>query len=77
MFENGGASPEQIETFLESLKKVELLQRDFPKVQLGEIKWRKQNKEESATFTVLALPKKNETEEASNSSKDKNSGAEG
>jgi Tfp pilus assembly protein PilN len=58
LFDKGRASPEEIDTFMESLRKVELLQRDFPLVQLAEIKWRSQGGLEMATFTVLAMPKK-------------------
>jgi Tfp pilus assembly protein PilN len=57
-FNEGQASPEEIEGFLESLKKIDLLKRDFPKVQLTEIKWRKEGKGEAAIFTVLASPEK-------------------
>lgn len=59
-FDKGRAAPEEIEAFLESLRKVELLQRDFPKVQLAEIKWRRQGSSDKALFTVLALPGKSE-----------------
>jgi Tfp pilus assembly protein PilN len=58
LFDKGRAAPEEIEAFLNSLRKVELLKRDFPKVQLAEIKWRKQGKSETAMFTVIALPDK-------------------
>jgi len=63
LFDKGRAAPEEIEAFLESLRKVELLQRDFSKVQLAEIKWRRQGKSETAMFTVLALPGKPEKDE--------------
>jgi hypothetical protein len=58
LFDKGRAAPEEIETFLESLKKVELLRKDFSKVQLAEIKWRKQGVAETAIFTIMALPGK-------------------
>jgi len=58
LFDKGQAAPEEIETFLESLKKVELLRKDFSKVQLAEIKWRKQGSAETAIFTIMALPGK-------------------
>lgn len=32
-------------------------------MQLVEIKWRRQGKQETATFTVLALPKKSEKDD--------------
>jgi hypothetical protein len=64
LFQKGHASPEQIDAFLESLKKVELLERDFPKVQLADIKWRRQGDCETASFTVLALPLKSDSEPA-------------
>lgn len=62
LFETGRASPQDIDAFLASLRKVELLQRDFPKIQLGEIKWRRDGKNEVASFTILAAPKKVEKE---------------
>jgi Tfp pilus assembly protein PilN len=58
LFENGRASPEEIEAFMDSLRKVELLKRDFPKVELTEIKWRRQGDSETAMFTVTASPNK-------------------
>jgi len=58
LFDKGRASPEEIEAFMASLKKVELLQRDFPKVQLVDIRWRRQGESEVAMFTVLASPQK-------------------
>jgi hypothetical protein len=69
LFDKGHASPEQIDSFLESLRKVELLQKDFPKVQLADIKWRRQGDCETASFTVLALPSKSDVE-AGDSEKD-------
>lgn len=56
-FVNRGAAPKEIDTFLESLRSVELLQRDFPLVQLAEIKWRREGESEVALFTIIALPK--------------------
>ncbi|MFA5293670.1 MAG: hypothetical protein WC496_11655 [Phycisphaerae bacterium] len=58
LFDKGRASPEDIEAFMESLKKVDLLQRDFPNVQLADIKWRRQGDSDVATFTVMASPDK-------------------
>ena len=57
-FSQGTAAPQEIEAFLESLRKVDLLKRDFPLVQLAEIKWRREGESEIAMFTVVALPKK-------------------
>jgi hypothetical protein len=57
-FDAGVVAPQEIEAFLESLRNVELLKRDFPKVQLAEIKWRREGESEIAMFTVVALPKK-------------------
>ena len=57
-FEEGVAAPQEIESFLESLRNVDLLQKDFPLVQLAEIKWRKEGTSEIAMFTVVAMPKK-------------------
>jgi len=70
LFEKGHASPEQIDAFLESLRKVDLLERDFPKVQLADIKWRRQGECETASFTVLALPKKTDGDGGGESEKD-------
>jgi len=56
-FVNRGAAPKEIDAFLESLRNVELLQRDFPLVQLAEIKWRREGESEVALFTIIALPK--------------------
>jgi Tfp pilus assembly protein PilN len=57
-FAEGVAAPLEIETFLDSLRNVDLLRRDFPQVQLAEIKWRREGDSEIAMFTVVALPKK-------------------
>jgi len=57
-FDAGVVAPQEIEAFLDSLRNVELLKRDFPKVQLAEIKWRREGESEIAMFTVVALPKK-------------------
>jgi Tfp pilus assembly protein PilN len=57
-FAEGVAAPQEIESFLESLRNVDLLKRDFPLVQLAEIKWRKEGTSEIAMFTVVAMPKK-------------------
>jgi hypothetical protein len=57
-FDAGIVAPQEIEAFLESLRNVELLKRDFPKVQLAEIKWRREGESEIAMFTVVAMPKK-------------------
>ena len=57
-FADGFAAPQEIDAFLESLRNVELLRRDFPQVELAEIKWRREGDSEIAMFTILALPKK-------------------
>lgn len=59
-FGKGRATTEEIEAFLDSLKKVELLRRDFPRVQLADIRRNQQGKNETAIFTVIALPGKSE-----------------
>ncbi len=57
-FVERGGTPREIDAFLESLRSVELLKRDFPLVQLAEIKWRKEGTSEVALFTILARPRK-------------------
>lgn len=57
-FAKGQAAPEEIDLFLESLRNVDLLKKDFPQVQLGEIRWRREGSSEIAMFTVVALPGK-------------------
>jgi len=57
-FAEGIAAPQEIEVFLDSLRNVKLLRRDFPQVQLAEIKWRREGTSDIAMFTVVALPKK-------------------
>ena len=49
-FADGVAAPEEIEAFLESLRNVDLLRRDFPQVKLAEIKWRREGNSEIAMF---------------------------
>ncbi|MBN1787219.1 MAG: hypothetical protein JW806_02360 [Sedimentisphaerales bacterium] len=58
LVEEGGGSPEDIGTFVSALKELELLKKDFPEVELAEIKWRRKGESEVASFTVMALPKK-------------------
>lgn len=58
LFEKGKAAPQEIEAFMESLRKVDLLKRDFPKVQLSEVRWRREGNSEIAMFTVQASSKK-------------------
>ena len=57
-FPRGLAAPEEIDAFLESLRNVDLLKKDFPQVKLAEIKWRREGASEVAMFTVMALPNK-------------------
>lgn len=59
-FGSGVVAPQEIESFLESLRNVDLLERDFPQIQLAEIKWRREGESEIAMFTVIALPKEKE-----------------
>ena len=56
-FAHRWAAPEEIDAFLAGLRDVESLQRDFPRVQLAEIKWRRQGDSEIALFTIIALPR--------------------
>jgi Tfp pilus assembly protein PilN len=55
-FANRGAAPKEIDAFLESLREVAMLKKDFPLVNLAEIKWRKEGTQDIALFTVLAMP---------------------
>lgn len=60
-FSDRGQAPREIDAFLESLRGMDLLKRDFPHVQLAEIRWRREGHSEIAQFTILALPKKTKT----------------
>jgi Tfp pilus assembly protein PilN len=55
-FTDRGA-PREIDSFLDSLRGVDLLKRDFPLVNLAEIKWRKEGAGDIAMFTIVAMPK--------------------
>jgi len=57
-FKDRGSAPEEIDGLIEGLQDSALLRRDFPQVQLAEIKWRREGNTDVAMFTVLALPKK-------------------
>jgi hypothetical protein len=57
-FRDRAEAPKEIDTLLESLRDMEMLKRDFPSVQLAEIRWRKEGRSEIAIFTILALPGK-------------------
>jgi hypothetical protein len=57
-FADRGMAPREIDAFLESLRGVELLRKDFPLVELAEIKWRRDASADVALFTIVALPKK-------------------
>jgi len=56
-FSDRGTAPREIDAFLESLRSVDLLKRDFPLVELAEIKWRRDGNSEVALFTIIAMPK--------------------
>ena len=56
-FSSRASAPREIDAFLQSLRDMKLLQRDFPSVELAEVKWRKEGKSGMALFTVVALPK--------------------
>jgi len=53
------SAPREIDTFLDSLSQVELLQRDFPLVKLADVKWARgaDGESEMAHFTIIALPR--------------------
>lgn len=55
-FADRGSAPKEIDAFLESLREMALLKKDFPLVNLAEIKWRKEAFQDIALFTVLAMP---------------------
>lgn len=56
-FSSRSSAPREIDAFLQSLRDMKLLQRDFPLVELAEVKWRKEGKSGMALFTVVALPR--------------------
>ena len=56
-FSDRNMAPKEIDAFLDSLREVSLLKRDFPLVNLAEIKWKKEGNGDIAMFTVLAMPK--------------------
>ncbi|MCE5277745.1 MAG: hypothetical protein ABFD92_15845 [Planctomycetaceae bacterium] len=56
-FPDRGSAPKEIDQFLESLREVAILKRDFPRLNLVEIKWRKDAASDIALFTILGLPK--------------------
>ncbi len=57
-FADRESAPVEIDAFIDSLRNVEILRRDFPLVTLAEIKWRREAGKETALFTIIALPKK-------------------
>jgi len=63
-FSDRGSAPREIDAFLDSLRNVELLKRDFPQVSLAEIKWRKDVGGDSAIFTIVAMPKEKAVHQA-------------
>ncbi|MEN6665689.1 MAG: hypothetical protein ABFD85_16990 [Phycisphaerae bacterium] len=56
-FADRGSAPREIDQFLDSLRGVAILKRDFPRLNLVEIKWRKDAASDIALFTILGLPK--------------------
>ena len=56
-FSDREKAPPEIDAFLESLRDVDLLKKDYPIVKLAEIKWRRDGREEIALFTILGMPK--------------------
>ena len=57
-FADRESAPVEVDAFLNSLRNVEILRRDFPLVTLAEIKWRREGGKDTALFTIIALPKK-------------------
>ncbi len=56
-FADRSSAPKEIDAFLESLRAVDILKRDFPLVNMAEIKWRKDVIGDIALFTIIAMPK--------------------
>jgi hypothetical protein len=54
-----GAVPQEIDGFLDTLRKLPIMQRDFPNIELADIKSARAAKESlsKATFTIVCLPK--------------------
>jgi hypothetical protein len=54
-----GATPQEVDRFLTALRGHPLLKRDFPIVELAEIKWFQPNvtAPANALFTIICLPK--------------------
>jgi hypothetical protein len=54
----GGAIPVEVDRFLKALRRDPLLLRDFPDVELGDLKWMQPtpNDPPMATFTVVCMP---------------------
>jgi Tfp pilus assembly protein PilN len=71
-FTDRGSAPKEIDAFLESLRKADVLKPAFPVVRLAEIKWRKDAGADTALFTVIASP----AEKASKKEKGKEENAE-
>lgn len=59
------SAPREIDSFLDSLAQVELLQRDFPLVKLADVKWARGGEDDSemAHFTIIALPREKDAGE--------------
>jgi Tfp pilus assembly protein PilN len=56
-FQDRNSAPREIDAFLESLREVSLLKKDFPLVNLAEVRWKKDAGGDVALFTILAMPK--------------------
>jgi len=56
-FTDRSSAPSEIDSFLQSLRNVDLLKKDFPTVRLAEVKWKKDGLADTASFTILAMPK--------------------
>jgi len=65
------SAPREIDSFLEGLGGVELLQRDFPLVKLADIKWRREMDSEIAQFTIIALPREKDLAPSKDAKEDK------
>jgi len=63
-FADRGKAPKEIDAFLESLREVDMLKRDFPDVSMAEVRWRKDVGGDTAVFTIVALPINKKTRSA-------------
>jgi Tfp pilus assembly protein PilN len=71
-FTDRGSAPKEIDAFLESLRKADLLKQAFPVVRLAEIKWRKDAGADTALFTVIASPAEKASKKEKGKEKEEN-----